>query len=101
MTCLLWTHLVQSRALVFGHAEAKLDMSQSGLCAHCGEPDTPRHRVCHRLVFKAARARREGVIAQWDSLPVCLMHHLFPPECPQAVKLRKHLHTLPGFETTL
>ena len=39
---------LQSGALMFGEAQAKFDLTQSGLCSHCQLPDNKEHRppVC-------------------------------------------------------
>ena len=86
---------LQSGAFLFGHAHSKFDVMQSGLCAHCGVPDTHKHRVCECGCYAAARAPHQWACDQWDSLPSCLTHHLLVPANPFAPAFRATLHHQP------
>ena len=86
---------LQSGALMFGEAQARFDLTQSGLCPQCQVPDSKEHRVLHCPLFQEARAGHACVLARWDSLPPCLKLHLLPPVNTAAVELRALLHQSP------
>ena len=86
---------LQSGALMFGEAQSRFDLTQSGLCSHCGVPDTKTHRVLSCPLFASARCGHEQALARWDSLPPCLKFHLLPPACAAARDLRTLLHSIP------
>ena len=86
---------IRSGAFLFGAQHAKYDLSQSGLCVMCHEPDTVEHRVCHCPCFASQRRQHIWVCQEWPSLPVSLRHHLLPARNPHLAQLRAELHALP------
>ena len=86
---------LQSGALMFGEAQSRFDMTQSGLCPLCSVPDNKEHRVRFCPKYAAARHGHEQVLARWDDLPPCLKFHLLPPACKSAAELRALLHAIP------
>ena len=90
---------LQSGALMFGDAQSRFDMTQSGLCPTCRVADTKEHRLRFCARFSAQRQPHRAVIALWQHLPRCLTHHLLPPANAHAIQLRSLLHQLP--DTTL
>ena len=85
---------LQTGALMFGEAQARFDLTQSGNCTHCGVPDTKEHRICECPRYAATRALHQDVVDSWHVLPRCLSHHLLPPANPHATRLRACLHSL-------
>ena len=87
---------LQAGALMFGHAKAKFDLSESGFCEICHEPDTKEHRVCHCPMFAQARRKAAWICDRWTSLPPCLTHHLLVPANAFGPALRAALSGLPA-----
>ena len=83
---------LQSGALMFAEAQAKFDLTRSGLC-HV--PDNKEHRLLTCPLFAAARVGHEATIARWAELPPCLKFHLLPPANSAAAELRALLHGTP------
>ena len=86
---------LQCGALMFGEAQAKFDLTRSGLCTLCGVPDDKEHRVRFCPRFSSARQGHAAVLDRWDELPSCLKLHLLPPANAAACELRAMLHQTP------
>ena len=86
---------IQSGAFICPYQHAKFDNSLTGQCMICGVPDTVKHRIVDCPRFAAARAGKEDTLAGWDSLPVCVTHHLLMPADRKLRQLRQLLHHLP------
>ncbi|OLQ12995.1 LINE-1 reverse transcriptase-like [Symbiodinium microadriaticum] len=91
---------LQSGALMFGDAQSRFDMTQSGLCPMCRVADTKEHRLRFCARFSAQRQPHRAVVALWQHLPRCLTHHLLPPANAHTVQLRSLLHQLPDATLT-
>ncbi|CAE7274867.1 unnamed protein product, partial [Symbiodinium microadriaticum] len=86
---------LRSGAYMFGALHSRYDLSQDGLCKHCGVADTHEHRVCHCPLFAQVRAPYNWVCDVWQTLPECLRTHLLPPANPHLLRLQKCLAALP------
>ena len=82
---------------MFGHLQAKFDVSKTGLCRHCQVEDTHEHRVRFCPLFAAIRKDHQWVCDAWPALPLCLTHHLLPPVCPLESDVRAYLHSISDF----
>ena len=85
---------LQSGAFVFASSHSKFDSSKTGQCELCGVLDDACHRMCHCPRYALERDPFQWVCDRWDTLPVCLTHHLLVPANPFGPGFRSMLHAL-------
>ena len=73
----------------------KFDLTKSGVCQRCGQPDTVEHRVrfCARCTH--LRSDHRWICDSWGSLPDSLTHHLLLPANPHLPRVTGMLVDLP------
>ncbi|CAE7466734.1 unnamed protein product [Symbiodinium sp. CCMP2592] len=85
---------LRAGAFIFGHQQAKFDVTQTGFCELCLVPDDAEHRVCSCPRFSDIRRSHEWVCEMWPRLPISFTHHLLPPANPHLSRVRSQLHNL-------